>query len=360
MQKTRPLKTARQKPPAPKGLKAQPLAESQFPKDMRPSFCRFVRHMLQGTAARLAISNLFSDQKRKKFIEIIKKINWNGSSKDAKKAVEEAIEFLTKLRRDHEKADKPFFDETIFDEADKELFFKNIHLAQLYLNKVLSLLVGGPHLMVKEDIRLERIIGDTSSLVNANGSNGDGCSFESFAGFTVREMAKFINSNPRHPATIFVKRNRMTLEALAAHVHQKREECPASKPFKVNYEHATGTDIFNVDRIELFLLLENLLSNAMRAGATEVKITSRKSLLSPRMAEISVEDNGKGFTRRQLKKANLGESFSTKKKGNGEVNGVGITHCRFIVEQHGGEFAIASVRGKGTTISFTLPLSNQK
>jgi signal transduction histidine kinase len=206
---------------------------------------------------------------------------------------------------------------------------------------------------------LERIVGNTVQLVNANGSNGNECNFEEFVGFTLEQMATFVENNPRHPAAIFVKRSRMTLDDLAALVQRKRDEAQAREPFEVEYAYAAhpDTNMLNVDQIEIFLLLENLLTNAMRAGATEVKITSRKSLLNPAMAEISVEDNGKGFTKRQLKKAKLGEEFSTKNKGNGEVNGVGITHCRFIVEQHGGDFAIDSVKGKGATFSFTLPLS---
>lgn len=356
MRTTLKKRAPRAKKSAPMQFRAQPLLGGQLPADMGPSFCSFVRHMLQSTAARFALSDIITIPTRKKFISLVEGLNWNGSSGEAKKAIEDTIEFLVKLQKAHEKAgDRPFQDE-----EDREIFFKNIYLARLYLDKVLNMLVGGPHVLVKENVSLERIIGDTEQLVKANGSNSEGCKFEQFANRTVAEMAEFVKKHPRHPAATFIRRSKMTLGEFAAHVQGEREEASRKKPFEVDYAHATNpdTNMLNADQIEIFLLLENLLTNAKRAGATEVKITSKRSLLNPRMAEISVEDNGSGFTRRLLKKAKVGDSFSTKRKANGEMNGVGLIHCRFIVEQHGGTFSIDSTRGKGSTFTFTLPLAN--
>lgn len=359
MQKSRILKTARKEKEAtsPKRAAARPLPEPTFPADMGPSFCRFVRHMLQGTAARLVISDMVTDSTRSEFTRLIGKLEWNGSGEEAKAAVEGAIGFLVNLQKAHKKAgDKPFS----YSE-DKELFFRNIYLARLYLGKVLNMLTGGPHLLVKEDMSLMRIIGDTVALLKANGASRGKCEFRQFAGCTVMEIVDFMRQNPKHPASEFVRENpKMTLGELVAYAQREGKDARRKKPFEVDYEPGTGTDMLNVDRIEVFLLFENLLANAMRAGATRVEITSEKSVSNPAMAEIVVRDNGRGFTQRQLKKANRGESFSTKKKGTGEMHGVGLAHCSFIAEQHGGTFSIESQRGRGATISFTLPLSKQE
>jgi hypothetical protein len=38
---------------------------------------------------------------------------------------------------------------------------------------------------------------------------------------------------------------------------------------------------------------------------------------------------------------------------------IGRSHCRFIVEQHGGKLLLTSIKGIRLEITFTLPLSRQ-
>ncbi len=333
-----------------------PMAEKPFPLDMRKSFCRFVRHMLQNISTRLDLSSLFTDTSRKEFSALLKQLDWTGSTEEAKEAIENILSFLAKLKSTHNRTEEDPFR----DDDDRGIFFRSIYLSELYINKVLNILIGGPHMLVREDISLERILGDTAPLIGANGAGTADCLFEQFTDLPIDEMAKFLKTNPDHPVSKLMNGNPMSLKGIVAAQAAKKIRPGGRKTFEIFYDHPVSDVVLNVDRIEAFLLFENLLSNALRAGATRVDVTAKKSKTQPGMAEISIKNDGNGFTPRQLKMANAGKSFSTKKKGNGQINGIGLIHCRFIVDQHGGTFHIESKGGKGAEITLTLPLSKQK
>jgi len=78
--------------------------------------------------------------------------------------------------------------------------------------------------------------------------------------------------------------------------------------------------------------LENLIKNSVEAGADKVKI---RVYTKGNKVCLSVTDNGKGFTKRELKMA-FKTSFSTKQKG----WGVGLILVKRIVDLHKGSVSI--------------------
>ena len=91
----------------------------------------------------------------------------------------------------------------------------------------------------------------------------------------------------------------------------------------------------------------NLLKNAFEAQATQVKIEmtekAQKSL-------IKIVDDGHGFANTDNLFVPL---FTTKQQG----QGIGLTFCRNIIEQHGGSIEIKnnSAPQQGMTVSISLP-----
>jgi len=74
-------------------------------------------------------------------------------------------------------------------------------------------------------------------------------------------------------------------------------------------------------------------------------------------AIISVIDNGKGMddeTRSHV----LEPFYSTKKRGNSKVSGLGLTIAQKLVMQNSGKIVIKSIPGKGTNFSIVLPLKS--
>lgn len=104
---------------------------------------------------------------------------------------------------------------------------------------------------------------------------------------------------------------------------------------------------FVAERELTILLLRNLVVNAKRAGGEE---SVRVALLEN---GFSVTDSGCGMTKEQIARAF--EPFYKADKSRARAQGgagLGLTLCQKIARMHGGELAIESEVGKGTTVVY--------
>lgn len=67
---------------------------------------------------------------------------------------------------------------------------------------------------------------------------------------------------------------------------------------------------------------------------------------------VRIWDTGIGVSKDDLRLV-FRPLFSTKPGG----MGLGLPFCREVVEEHGGEIRFESRKGKGTTVTITLPLN---
>ena len=109
------------------------------------------------------------------------------------------------------------------------------------------------------------------------------------------------------------------------------------------------------DRVQLRQVIINLFINAIEAmqhlpdGARSLEVCSLND--DVRGIVIYVKDNGSGFTEETGTRL-FEPFFSTKPSG----LGIGLSICRSIVENHGGQISAANNRsGAGATFEFTLP-----
>jgi signal transduction histidine kinase len=93
----------------------------------------------------------------------------------------------------------------------------------------------------------------------------------------------------------------------------------------------------------------NLLRNSLEATAPGGEINI-KLLLEDRYIIFKIADNGGGIPAKIMDRV-FDLFFTTKPKG----TGLGLAICRKIVHDHGGEIAIESTEGKGTTVTVKLP-----
>jgi len=110
------------------------------------------------------------------------------------------------------------------------------------------------------------------------------------------------------------------------------------------------------DPVELQQAILNILMNAVDAcvmGEGRVTVSPHAR---PGMAGVSVADNGCGMEEEELARC-MDPFFTTKDVGEG--TGLGLSVAHNIVTNHGGKLEIHTERGRGTTVTLTLPLAGK-
>ena len=110
------------------------------------------------------------------------------------------------------------------------------------------------------------------------------------------------------------------------------------------------------DRDHMDIVLRNLISNAIkftnRNGEIHINSFEKDDEL-----QIEVSDNGVGMDlETQSKLFEKNNTESTYGTNNEKGTGLGLSLCRDMVESNGGQIGVSSIKDKGTTIYFTLPI----
>lgn len=112
-----------------------------------------------------------------------------------------------------------------------------------------------------------------------------------------------------------------------------------------------------IDAVKIAQVLENLLDNAFKYSppGTSVRIETRQD---GERVYVAVEDNGKGIPPEDL--AHIFERFYRVDKGRSRVDGgtgLGLSIVKHVLLLHQGRVHAESKLGKGTRITFSLPLN---
>ena len=111
------------------------------------------------------------------------------------------------------------------------------------------------------------------------------------------------------------------------------------------------------DRDMIHLALRNLVSNAIKFTPSRGQVTIGITNMDDHI-EIFVKDTGVGISQEALERIRQYENFTTRGTLNETGTGLGLMLCREFIIKNGGTLYIESEEGKGSTFSFTLPVSN--
>ncbi|MGV3540374.1 MAG: tetratricopeptide repeat-containing sensor histidine kinase [Rufibacter sp.] len=108
------------------------------------------------------------------------------------------------------------------------------------------------------------------------------------------------------------------------------------------------------DREQLAFVFRNLLMNAIKFSfpGTQVVIKAKQE---QETVAVSVIDQGKGISAKNLKKLFSNQRFTTRGTGNEIGTGLGLMLCKELLETMGGTISAHSIEGHGSTFTFTLP-----
>ncbi|TES86019.1 PAS domain S-box protein, partial [Candidatus Aerophobetes bacterium] len=141
---------------------------------------------------------------------------------------------------------------------------------------------------------------------------------------------------------------RRILSRILSFIHKEAEI------HKIKAYHLFDENLPNcqVDPGEIKQLFLNLFKNAIEAMPNGGELHVRMHLLDSKDAvRIEVSDTGHGISETDLRSI-FRPFYSTKSDG----TGLGLSFCRHVVEEHGGEITVKSDLGKGSTFSVILPL----
>ena len=129
----------------------------------------------------------------------------------------------------------------------------------------------------------------------------------------------------------------------------------ADTPVTIDTKLVVPAPLFQGDADLLASALENLVKNGLEAMPRGGTVTVSTELTTdhdePRLV-LSVTDTGAGFDARAREQA-FELFFTTKATG----SGLGLAFVRQVARAHGGDAALTSREGAGTTVSLILPLT---
>jgi signal transduction histidine kinase/ligand-binding sensor domain-containing protein len=127
------------------------------------------------------------------------------------------------------------------------------------------------------------------------------------------------------------------------------------KEIKLIKELPENTDVL-ADRNMIDTVIRNLLGNAIKF--TEKGEISTHIKVNEEYLEISITDSGVGISENVLNRIfEIDQVKSTKGTRGEQGSGLGLLICKEFVQINGGDITVKSIKGKGTTFTFTVPRS---
>ncbi|EKD76334.1 MAG: two-component sensor histidine kinase [uncultured bacterium] len=123
----------------------------------------------------------------------------------------------------------------------------------------------------------------------------------------------------------------------------------------------TETPVVVADADKIREVIMNLLTNAIKYSKPGHRTVTISASQQAPLVEFSVHDQGIGIPEKDIK--HLFEKFyraDNAIESQTEGSGLGLYIAREIVRMHGGDITVTSQEGKGTTVTFTLPIDQSK
>jgi signal transduction histidine kinase len=157
---------------------------------------------------------------------------------------------------------------------------------------------------------------------------------------------------------IEVKANPVSLDGLVHEAAEALRPVAAEKVIALETTNCEPSILVWADRDKINQVLMNLIGNAIKFTPVQGRVTVSASRNGGGNVQVSVSDTGPGVPPDEKEK--IFAKFYRIAETNGENSkgtGLGLAISKALVELHGGKIWVESEEGRGSTFSFTLPLS---
>jgi putative tryptophan/tyrosine transport system substrate-binding protein len=157
---------------------------------------------------------------------------------------------------------------------------------------------------------------------------------------------------------IEVKSSRVSLTGLVHEVVEALRPVAVEKVIALESTIREPSILVWVDRDKINQVLTNLIGNAIKFTPVQGRVTVSTSRNGEESVQVSVSDTGPGVPPDEREK--IFAKFYQVAEVNGENSkgtGLGLAISKALVELHGGKIWVESEPSRGSTFSFTLPLS---
>ncbi|MGK3983717.1 hybrid sensor histidine kinase/response regulator [Sorangium sp. So ce136] len=176
------------------------------------------------------------------------------------------------------------------------------------------------------------------------------------AGFTLQLLEDLLDITTLEQGIVALRTQDADLRGLIAAAVSQNEHSARRKGITVAVDVPSELPRVRCDVERIEQVLSNLLSNAFKFSHPGTTVTVRARRLGDAV-EVTIEDQGLGIRPEEI--SGLFCKFrrtSTRSTAGEKSTGLGLSICKNLVERHGGTIRVESELGRGTRVSFTLPL----
>lgn len=149
----------------------------------------------------------------------------------------------------------------------------------------------------------------------------------------------------------------MDLNPAVQLVVELNEQYAAKKGISIFLELEPSLPAINADNTRIGQVIENLLGNAIKFGASDDRITVRTYSKEGNVF-FEVEDTGPGLTDEDISKLFVKYAgLSNKPTGGEKSSGLGLSICKELIEMHGGQIGARNNPSLGATFWFQIPIN---
>ncbi len=155
---------------------------------------------------------------------------------------------------------------------------------------------------------------------------------------------------------LVINKEHVDIIELAHQVQEQIDTDYADKPHSICiHDNRADSSMPYVDKYLISNVIHNLLENAIKYSEDKayIEVTIEQD---KRRTTISVTDNGIGIDKKYQKKI-FHQFYRIPGTSHKSGYGIGLAFVKYAVKAHGGTMKVESELGKGSTFTFTLPLT---